>query len=218
MKSYLVTLRNTANGEVSALIGASNEVEAKQKALSTARQYGNTNPKSILNGEFSVSEVESWDLSKSRILLGAKRYGVVIIAPQANNEELVIGVAGVKSALTKLLRSYILPPAAVCFAVDVDAYRKPQTPQVQTQQSTQAQKPVQEQKLVQGQKPELSSYDFYETINKLRDKGKEAADYYYKHAPSILKSEVLSALVEAGTDAQRSKLKEQLIKAKNFIK
>ncbi len=100
MRRFLVTLKQLNNTEVVAIVEATTKEEATKKALGSANNIAKGGQSKVITSEkpLEVVRVEAWEDCSLRVVKGEKQYGVLLITQQGSLEDIVRGVAGIKSA------------------------------------------------------------------------------------------------------------------------
>lgn len=106
VNKFLVKLLKGNGTEVTAVVEASNENQAKEKALKTANSIAKEGGSKVLKSAIplKVKGVEAWEAVSTKVMKGEKQYGVLLVRKTGNIEDLVKGVAGEKSAYNIVIK------------------------------------------------------------------------------------------------------------------
>lgn len=119
---YIVKLKKRDNTEVTAVVEAKTEEEAKNKALNTANNIAKNNLSVILKTDrpLKVISIEAWETKSKKILPGMKRYGVMVTNYREIEENRMVGFAGEKSVYNSVLKTLMPEVELVVYIIDLD--------------------------------------------------------------------------------------------------
>lgn len=122
MRRFLVTLKQLNNTEVLAVVDGNSKEDAAKKALTTANTAAKGGQSKVITSTvpLKVIKVETWEDCSLRVVKGDKQYGVLFMTQHGRVEDIVRGVAGIKSAYSYVIKQYQLKEEVRVFIVDIE--------------------------------------------------------------------------------------------------